>query len=601
MKVAKVIFNIPIEKSFHYFVDDDIERFVRVLAPLGNRNRKGFVVEILEKFEDTEYKLIKKIYDSKPLINEEIFKISKIVSQKYYSSLGQTIFSIIGGFPLKYEKNKISSNKKISDSSSNNFKKEIHLFSDKKEKLDFYLKTISQTSGSIIFMFPEISILENYYNEFKNKTNRHIIRYYGEMKSNEKFENYIQALNGENLIIVGTKVAVFSPIVDLKCIVIDFPSNTSYVSKRYPKYNAVKVAEERAFLRKIPIIFTSNSLSLTEYYEVKRKKLYLIDNRNFMNTPEVLIIDRNYAETDKNIPFLSKFSASLIEETIIKGKKVGIVHNKKGSSKTFKCEKCGRILRCKNCNSYLVLSDENNLVCKYCKTIEQFKEKCPNCGNKNIIERIVGIEKIYKILKSTYPDFQIQKLTAEEKKVLNISDIFVGTKILTKILNEFDFGLIIFPYADSFLNVPEYNSEETLFLIVNDFLWELNKDAKIIIQTKNPNFEIFNSLKTKNFEIFYEKEINIRKLVGYPPVSDIMLIEIPVKKSKSFESNLNFLKKIIEDSNLEILFSDIISDKKRKKIFKIILRLNGKILNYDEIMSIKEKLDFKIEINPKII
>ncbi|MCM8806460.1 MAG: hypothetical protein NC926_00650 [Candidatus Omnitrophica bacterium] len=599
MKLLKVIFDIPIEKSFYYIYRKDINSFTRVLAPLGNQERLGFVIEIQENINDeVVYKEIKKVYDIYPLINEEIFKLSKIVSEKYYASLGQTIFTIIGELPLRYEKKTIERKEKKIFSPSG-YRKEMYLFNNKKEKVNFYLDLISKTKGSLIFLFPEIEYVENYYKEMIKSTDKKVLKYYGEMNKKDRIKNYFEILWNENLIIIGTRLAIFLPVSDLNCIIIDQPSNSSHREKREPKYNAVEVAEIRAVLQNVPIIQTSNSLSINDYYRSTKKELIFIDKRNFESMPEIFIIEKKLGEMDKNINFLTKFTVSLMEETILKGKKVAIVHNRKGNFKTYKCNKCEHVLRCKICNSILILSENEKMVCKYCKDYTDMTKKCPHCGSKDIIERITGIEKIFRILKNTYPDFVIQKLTAEERIFSKDTNIFVGTTVITKILDKIDFGLVIFPHAESFLNIPQYNAEEVFFLTISEFLWNLDKNGKILIQTKNPHFEIFSSLKTKNFYIFYNKEIKIRQQLGYPPFSEIVSIEIPVKKSLIFEDRVNTLKKIISESG-EILSSEKIK-LKGKEYLKFILKIGERKMKFEDIMKIKEKMDFKIEINPEII
>jgi len=124
----------------------------------------------------------------------------------------------------------------------------------------------------------------------------------------------------------------------------------------------------------------------------------------------------------------------------------------------------------------------------------------------------------------------------------------------------------------------------------------------LILQTKNPNLEIFNSLKNKNFNKFYEKELKIRELLGYPPFSDIIVIEIPVKKSKFFENRVNILRKFIEESASQILSFDMVENKIGKKSLKMVFKIErDRKLDFQNIMEIKEKLDFKIELNPEII
>ena len=602
MKLAKVIFDIPVEREFFYLCGDNLKKFTRVLVPLGNKRRKGFVIEIEEEIKkDIEYKWIKKVYDASPLINNEIYQLSRILSQKYYCSLGQIIFSIMGHFPLKYNFEFESKKEELFQNQSG-FKKEIYLFDNEKEKFDFYIELIEKTKNSLIIMFPEVSIVEKFFALIQGKVNKKILKYYGEMERRERFINFLTSLKEKNLIITGTRISIFLPLSDLSLIVIDSYTDPSYKEKKYPKFNSVEVAETRSILRNIPFILTSYTFSVNDYYEIKKNKVILVDKRDFNKLPEILIINKKWNEIDKKTEFLTEFSSSLIEETILKGKKVGIIHNRKGNWKTFKCENCGHVLRCKNCNSMLILTGENKLFCKYCRVSENIIKKCLKCGSKKIIERVVGIEKIYRILKGLYNDFKIKKFTAEEREIKNDIDIFVGTIIIKEILNQFAFGAIIFPHADSFLNTPYYNSEEIFFIILNEFLWKLKKDTKLILQTKNPNLEIFNSLKNKNFNEFYEKELKMRELLGYPPFSDIIVIEIPVKKSKFFENRVNILRKFIENSDSQILSSDIVDNKKGGKKLKIVFKIKkNKELDFEKIMEIKEKLDFKIELNPEII
>ena len=602
MKLAKVIFDIPINREFFYFYKDNLKKFIRVRVPLGSKKMKGFVTGIEENVEkDLEYKWIEKVYDSIPLMTDQIYHLLEILSKKYYCSIGQTIFSIIGNFPLKYNCEFENEYKELFQNQLS-FKKEIYLFDNEKEKFDFYIGLIEKAKNSLIIMFPKVLMVEKFYDLIQRSINRKILKYYGEMERAERFRNYLTSLKEKNLIIIGTRISIFLPLQDLRLIVVDSYTDSSYREKKYPKFNLVEVAEKRASIENIPFMLTSYTFTVDDYYEIKKNKVILIDKRDFDKLPQVLIISKKWNEMDRKTGFLIQISSSLIEETILKKEKVGIIHNRKGSGKTFKCENCGHVLRCKNCNSILILSDENKLFCKYCRVFEDLMKKCLKCGSKKIIERVVGIEKIYKILKDLYTDFKIRKITAEEKEIKNDVDIFVGTTIIKEILDKFDFGAVIFPHTDSFLNIPYYNSEEIFFIILNEFLWRLKKDAKLLLQTKNPNLEIFNSLKNKNFEEFYEKELKMRKLLGYPPFSNIVLIEIPVKKSKFFEDRVNFLKKTIEESGSQILSFEMVNSKKSKKNLRVVFKIEkNKELDFQKMMEIREKLNFKIEVNPEII
>lgn len=599
MKIAKVVFDIPIEQSFAYICEEETNKFVRVLVPFGNRDEIGFIIDFEEKKLNFEYKKIKKIYDKKPLINDEIFDLVCRVSKKYYSSLGQTVFSIIGSLPKKYslelEESEIEFLLPVQE-----YKKEIYLFSKLDEKIEFYTRKINNSIGSVILLVPEVYGINFLLKELDQRIKKRILKYFGEMTKREKLYSYLQTLNYGKLLVIGTRSAIFLPVQDLELIIIDSYIDSSYTEKKTPRYNVIEVAEERAIKRKIPLILVSHSISLQDYLNAKEKKISVIDKRKLMEIPEVIIVEKKPIYMDKKISFFTSLTSSLLEETLLRGKKVGIIHNLKGTNKTYKCEKCGYILRCKKCNTPLVLIDnENFLTCRYCKNKEKIMIECTKCRSKKVIERIIGIEKIYKVLRDTYKDFRVEKFTSEIKEIKE-SDIYVGTTIIKKILNIFDFGLIIFPHADFFLNIPEYDSEERFFYLINDILFCLkNRESKILIQTKNPNFELFQSLKIKDFKIFYEKEIKTRKVVDYPPFSKILLFEIPLKKSLSFEKRLIELKKVIAKCHGEIIHTDF-TEKKGTKIMKIVTKIKEKMPEYYKIMELKNKMGFKIETNSGI-
>ncbi|MCD6221263.1 hypothetical protein J7K25_03795, partial [bacterium] len=131
MKIVEVIFDIPVCKKFEYVVDGEISPFVRILVPFGKTKRIGFVVNVKEgKGNYENLKSVIKIYDKNPLINSHLFSLSEFISEKFISSVGQAVFSIIGTLPLKMPSFKI---KEISEKKEMSEKKVV-VFKKEKEK-----------------------------------------------------------------------------------------------------------------------------------------------------------------------------------------------------------------------------------------------------------------------------------------------------------------------------------------------------------------------------------------------------------------------------------------------------------------------------------
>ncbi|MBI2174435.1 MAG: hypothetical protein HYU33_04490 [Candidatus Omnitrophica bacterium] len=65
--IAEVVFNLPLERSFHYLIpaalENSIQRGMRVLAPFGKRERIGFVVSLVSKSPIQQLKLIRRVID----------------------------------------------------------------------------------------------------------------------------------------------------------------------------------------------------------------------------------------------------------------------------------------------------------------------------------------------------------------------------------------------------------------------------------------------------------------------------------------------------------------------------------------------------------
>jgi len=65
--IAEVVFNIPLERSFHYLVPSELQARaqpgVRVLAPFGPRERTGWIVGLPEQSSVRELKSIRRVLD----------------------------------------------------------------------------------------------------------------------------------------------------------------------------------------------------------------------------------------------------------------------------------------------------------------------------------------------------------------------------------------------------------------------------------------------------------------------------------------------------------------------------------------------------------
>ncbi len=95
MQYADVVFNLKIEKSFTYHIPPEFSSEIvvgqRVLAPFGNRELTGIVVNFNSSVTGIKCKDIIDLLDEKPLISEQMLRLTSWISDYYMSGWGQAL------------------------------------------------------------------------------------------------------------------------------------------------------------------------------------------------------------------------------------------------------------------------------------------------------------------------------------------------------------------------------------------------------------------------------------------------------------------------------------------------------------------------------
>ncbi len=611
MKTVEVVFDIPLDRTFDYIPGNLLPenlQGVRVLVPFGKQKRVGLILSVQEKETGVaeDYKSLVRVYDEFPLITGELLSIAQYMSKRYFSSFGQAVFSIIGSLPLRYRSGKKAEKSLFENRSVKNkgFYEKYLVFRNGDKKSEVYNRSISSVqAGSVLMLFPEVSQAEGFYKQISGLYKDRVVLFHGALKSKQKMENWLRMLNGQNLVVVGTRIAIFSPLQDIKTILIEHGHNSSYREQQTPKYDAVEVAKFRCEGLQIPLIIGEECLSVKEYYEVinKRALMEVYDS----DTPSaVYTVGLKRTSVDKNIPFFSRETVSMLEEAVLKGGKVAVIHNRKGNSKILKCENCGNRFLCNTCGSERILTDDGkNLMCRFCKTIIPFKKKCPVCNSRKVGVRLYGIEKMFRMIKEQYPEMRVLKFTADIGAIEGEFDVLVGTGIIRKLLDAYPFLLVVFVSGESFLNIPDYRSEEKFFITINEVKASLRNPAcRIIIQTRNSNLAVYKSLQENNPDVFYEKELAIRKQLGYPPFTEIIKVELKGRKKDVFQNKKDAIETYIHGKKIEIMYSGSAFPpvKKGKNIWKYLFRAPDGF-DREGFKEMSQELDITVESNPEYI
>ena len=99
VRVADVVFNMPLERSFHYAIPETLRAVIqpgmRVSVPFGAKRLIGFVTQLLPRSPIPHLKPIRRIIDPLPVIADERWELGEWMRQYYYCSLGEAYAAMV--------------------------------------------------------------------------------------------------------------------------------------------------------------------------------------------------------------------------------------------------------------------------------------------------------------------------------------------------------------------------------------------------------------------------------------------------------------------------------------------------------------------------
>ena len=410
-------------------------------------------------------------------------------------------------------------------------------------KTQVYLKLIDkalENQKDVIVLVPEISLTPQALSIFHKRYGDKVAVFHSGLSLGERNDEYKRADRGEAKIVIGTRSAVFAPLHNLGLIIMDEEQESTYKSERTPKYNTKDVANFRCKYNKALFLMTSATPSLETYSNALNNKYVLCElTQRFGDAklPQVITVDMKQEMKNGNKSPISAKLKELIEDTLDNNKQVILLINRRGYNTFIACNDCGHVITCPNCSISLTYHSANNrLVCHYCGYTKKLDNVCPQCKGNNIRYSGFGTQKIEDELAYLFPDARILRMDADttstkfsHEKMFNAFanheyDIMIGTQMVAKGLDFDDVTLVGVVNADNSLYDESYNSAERCFDLITQVVGRSGRrdgNGKAVIQTINPYNQTLEYASKQDYKSFYENEIELRKLLTYPPYCDI--------------------------------------------------------------------------------
>ena len=404
------------------------------------------------------------------------------------------------------------------------------------------IQKVLEEGGSAMVLVPEISLTPQMIRLLKEYFGDTVSVIHSRLSQTERLLQYNKAQNGKSRVVVGTRSAVFTPLENLKVIIVDEEHEKSFKSETAPRYSAIRVAQFIAKKTGAKLILASATPSVESYYLAQNGFYHLHEmpyRYGNMPLPKVEIIDMSQQSIIGDNGPVSNVVLRYLAENISEGKQSIILINRRGYQTVGVCKDCKQPIKCEDCSVNLVKHKKRNkLMCHYCGRVYPVIDVCPNCGGE-ISYSGFGTQHIEEYIQQAIPSARILRMDADtttqndaHEEMLEAFgkkeyDILIGTQMVAKGLDFKDVNMVCVLGIDTMLNHPGYNSNEQAFNLITQVIGRAGRhsaDAKAVIQTYDSENPVIQLAAKQNYKEFYRNEITYRKLNTYPPYCTMVTV-----------------------------------------------------------------------------
>jgi primosomal protein N' (replication factor Y) (superfamily II helicase) len=362
----------------------------------------------------------------------------------------------------------------------------------------------------------------------------------------ERRTRWLAAARGEIQLLVGTRLAVFTPLPRLGLIVVDEEHDASFKQQDGVRYHARDVAIFRAQLRGVPIILGSATPSLESYAQAKRGR-YLWLKLPQRATPHsaLPVVHLVPSRAPGNIEGIAPALQHAIAARLAKREQAMLFINRRGFAPSLLCAACGWKAMCPRCSARLVVHrDDEMLRCHHCGHTALLPAACPDCGNQDLLPLGFGTQRLERALTDLFPGARVLRVDRDSTRrkgsfvVMRDAieagevDILVGTQMLAKGHDFPRMTLVGVLGADNALYSAEFRATERLFALLEQVAGRAGRGAlagEVLVQTDFPDHPLYKALVGHDYDRYAEALLAERRSLGLPPFAHLALLAAEAK------------------------------------------------------------------------
>jgi primosomal protein N' (replication factor Y) len=428
-------------------------------------------------------------------------------------------------------------------------------------KTEVYLQAIAAVLAAgkqALVLVPEINLTPQLEGRFRSRFPMvELAALHSSVADGERAAAWVKAARGEARIVLGTRLAVFTPMPALGLVIVDEEHDASYKQQDGLRYSARDMAVARAKRADVPVVLGSATPSLESWHNAAQGR-YRHDYLRLRATPGAkppawrLIGTRHAPMTDG----LHPMTVGAIAERLARCEQTLIFLNRRGYAPVMHCSECGWLAACTRCSARLTVHlREGRLRCHHCGWEERLPPRCPGCGNADVKPVGQGTQRLEDVLAARFPHACVMRIDRDSTrrkgsfeaalKAIHDGrvDILVGTQMLAKGHDFPKLTLVVVTGADSGLYSADYRAAERLFAQLAQVAGRAGRaehPGEVLVQTDFPEHPLYQALLADDYDAFAQRELDERQLAGFPPILHQAVLRAEAAK---LEEAVTFLRK----------------------------------------------------------
>lgn len=546
---AKVVFDLPLEKSFDYLIPPHLQNTLAVgycvKVSLGPKKLTGVIVEIVDKSAFENLKEIKAVDEQYLPLDPAQIGLARQLSAYYGCSLGEAMFTILRG--CKDQKIAQPLSRKITPSMTLN----LVPSGDYQPILIDLIKPLSQKNERVLILVPDQFVAL-------------------------AIEQSLKECLPQSSFIIGTRSLVFRSLIDISMIIMIDESDSSYKQEQAPMYETRDVLLMRARKESLAVNLFSAAPSVELMNLVLRGEVQIKETLCRGKIKPQVVDLNNYKILWRGI--LSPAVLSSLESNINKKLKSVLVFNRRGSFAMTRCSECGFILKCHRCESSMIYSRiKKQYVCRHCSFTLPGEEFCPTCKKPSWKSFGLGVEQLQKALQDKFPLAKVEAFERGMEEPTKSFDVLIGTVALLRFKDRIKGQLVALLDIDGELNRLDVRSCYRAFALAQD-VRHLAQD-QYLIQSRNPEHYVIQALVKDNKDLFYREDMRIRKELEVSPFGHQVVMQFRHKNQKLVETAVGKFYQALSDKipqGIEVHEPAVEGVFKKRDFYRMNILLQGK-------------------------